>query len=195
VGGCEERREGGRTASRSGTSGAPGRCRTSCAPQARGVPGPDEDCRSKNGDNSRGGGGGGGGGEGGGVWGAMWGKGGGGGAEANFVLSFFSLSSFFLSLPCWKRASYCWTRGIRFSPMDVRGPARVEMVVFSVGIGRGGRRDWTANPDIICYNCGSTGHYESPCWRARVSPEIRAENIQWINANRTHNRTPPDNGC
>jgi len=98
VGGCEERREGGRTASRSGTSGAPGRCRTSCAPQARGVPGPDEDCRSKNGDNSRGGGG-----VSGrkveGIWGTKRSKGGGGGRRRiSFSLSSLFHPSFFLFL-------------------------------------------------------------------------------------------------
>jgi len=60
-----------------------------------------------------------------------------------------------------------------------------------------GRQEWTAtNPNVICYNCDTPGHYESRCWKPRVPPEIRAENVQRINASRTSNsssysRRPP----
>ena len=48
-----------------------------------------------------------------------------------------------------------------------------------------GRQEWTAhNPNVVCYNCETPGHYESRCWKPRVSPEIRAENVQRINAGR-----------
>jgi len=57
-----------------------------------------------------------------------------------------------------------------------------------------GRPDWMAgNPDIVCYSCETPGHYESRCWKPRVSPEIRAEIIQRINGNRPYN-PPAGNG-
>jgi hypothetical protein len=57
-----------------------------------------------------------------------------------------------------------------------------------------GRQDRTANnPDVICYNCETPGHYESRCWRCRVSPEIRADDIQRINASRSYYPNPNTN--
>ena len=51
-----------------------------------------------------------------------------------------------------------------------------------------GQQEWTAtNPNVVCYNCDTRGHYESRCWKPRVPPEIRAENVQRINASRTSN--------
>ena len=41
---------------------------------------------------------------------------------------------------------------------------------------------YSDNPEIICYNCEGVGLYESRCWKPSVHPEIRAENIQRINA-------------
>jgi len=55
------------------------------------------------------------------------------------------------------------------------GPAQTNLI-------EAGRPEWMANPEIICYNCEGAGHYESRCWKPRVHPEIRAENIQRINA-------------
>jgi hypothetical protein len=55
-----------------------------------------------------------------------------------------------------------------------------------------GRQDWTANnPSIVCYNCETPGHYESRYWKPRVAPEIRAENVQRINANSGRRRPYP----
>jgi hypothetical protein len=55
-----------------------------------------------------------------------------------------------------------------------------------------GRQDWTANnPDIVCYNCETPGHYESRCWKPRVAPEIRAENVLRINATSGRRRSYP----
>jgi len=47
------------------------------------------------------------------------------------------------------------------------------------------------NPNIVCYNCEMPGHYESQCRKPRVAPEIRAENIQRINANSGRRRSYP----
>jgi hypothetical protein len=42
-------------------------------------------------------------------------------------------------------------------------------------------RDFTGNNPIVCYNCETLGHPESRCWKPRLPPEIRAENVQRIN--------------
>jgi len=67
---------------------------------------------------------------------------------------------------------------------------QVESGPVNANLIEAGRPDWMAgNPDVVCYNCETPGHYESRCWKPRVSPEIRAENIQRINGNLPYN--PP----
>jgi len=55
-----------------------------------------------------------------------------------------------------------------------------------------GRPDWTvSNPNVVCYNYETPGHYESRCLRPRVAAEIHLEHIQWINANSGRRRSYP----
>jgi hypothetical protein len=66
---------------------------------------------------------------------------------------------------------------------DVPGSIHQVQTVQAANIIENKGRGFTGsgNP-IVCYNCETPGHPESRCWKSRVPPEIRAENVQRINA-------------
>jgi len=94
------------------------------------------------------------------------------------------------------------------SPVNINPPTVMPRYVVPLGYGatelqvhpsnliEARRPDWMAsNPNIVCYNCENSGHYGSRCPRAQVAPEIRAEHVQWINANSGRRRSyPPRSG-
>jgi len=77
---------------------------------------------------------------------------------------------------------------VRASPVNPTPPSPQYLAPLGYGVHEphsiqsnlieAGRQDWTANnPNIVFYNCETSSHYEFWCWKPRVAPEIRAENV------------------